>query len=322
MELRRLKYFVAVAEELNFGRAAGRVHLTQPALSQQIHKLEEELGVVLFLRKGRRIELTEPGRILLEGARRALVQIDQAIRMVREAGGVEGSRLKVGFPEYANHTIVADILQAFEKRFPLVKLEQHEWFLLQQTLQQVAELRDGTLDVGFVLLPVEENDLALHRVTRIELVAALPEGHPLADVAEIPLRALAGEPIILFSRHFHPGCYDYVVECCREAGFEPRLVQRNEPQLYSGATTYRMVASGFGVGIVARPLVSTFRPVGVVFSSLREPAPALTLAAAWRREDTSPNLQAFLDVVREFAPEEVRAGVRRSSPGRDLPLKI
>lgn len=322
MELRRLRYFVAVAEELNFGRAAGRVYMTQPALSQQIHKLEEELGVVLFLRKGRRIELTEPGRVFLEGARRVLVQMDQTVRMVREAGGVEGSRLKVGFPEYANHTLVADILQAFEKRYPFVELEQHEWFLLQQTPQQAADLRDGTLDVGFVLLPVDEDGLAFHRVVSIELVAALPEEHHLAGMEKIPMRALADESIILFSRHFHPGCYDYVVECCRGAGFEPRLVRRNEPQLYSGATTYRMVASGVGVGIVARPLVSTFRPVGVVFRPLMEPAPALTLAAAWRREDPSPNLQAFVEVVREFAPEEVRAGVRRPLPERDLPLEI
>jgi DNA-binding transcriptional LysR family regulator len=104
------------------------------------------------------------------------------------------------------------------------------------------------------------------------------------------------------------------VECCREAGFNPNVVQRNEPQLYSGATTYRMVASGAGIGIVAVPLASAARPAGVVFRPLREPTPALNLVAAWRRDDPSPNLQAFLEVVREFAPVEVRASDSRLFP--------
>jgi DNA-binding transcriptional LysR family regulator len=311
MELRQLRYFVAVAEELNFSRAAGRVYLSQPALSQQIRKLEEELGVELFHRKGRRVELTEAGQVLLEGARQTLVQIEQIVRRVREVSGAESSRLKVGFPEYANHTLVADILQAFQERYPDVKLEQHETFLLQQTLWQVSELRNGELDVGFLLLPIDEDALALERVLGIELVAALPEGHPLAAKKEVPMQALAGERLILFSRRFHPGCYDYIVGCCREAGFDPDVVQRNEPQLYSGATTYRMVASGAGVGIVAVPLVSASRPVGVVFRPLREPTPVLDLAVAWRRDDPSPNLLTFLEVVRQFAPVEVRASDSR-----------
>lgn len=303
MELRHLRYFVAVAEELSFSRAAERVYLSQPALSQQIRKLEEELGVVLLYRTKRRVELTEAGRILLEGSRQALVQIEQTTRAVREAGGVEGSHLKVGFPEYANHTLVADILQAFRKRYPGVELEEHEMFLLQQTPRQVSMLRDGSLDVGFLLLPVDDDALMLERVLGIELVAALPEGHPLAAREEVPMRELAGERLIMFPRRFHPNSYDYIMECCREAGFNPDVVQRNEPQLYSGATTYRMVSSGAGIGIVAVPVVSTSRPGGVVFRPLREPTPVLNLAAAWRREDSSPNLQAFLGVVREFVSD-------------------
>ncbi len=316
MELRHLRYFVAVAEELSFSRAAGRVYLSQPALSQQIRKLEEELGVELFHRSKRRVELTEAGQVLLEGARQALVQIDRTVRAVREVSGAEGRRLRVGFPEYANHTLVADILQAFQERCPNVELEQHEMFLLQQTLWQVNELRNGALDVSFLLLPIDDDALALERVLGIELVAALPEGHPLAAKREVPMQALAGERLILFSRRFHPGCYDYIVDCCREAGFDPSMVQRNEPQLYSGATTYRMVASGAGISIVAVPLVSASRPVGVVFRPLREPTPVLDLAVAWRRDDPSPSLRAFLEVVRQFAPVEVRAGDSRALPDR------
>lgn len=304
MELRHLRYFVAVAEELNFGRGAERVYLSQPALSQQIRKLEEELGVTLFQRSRRRVELTEAGQVLLEGARQVLVQVEQTARAVREAGGIERSQLGVGFPEYVNHTPVADILQTFRRRYPYVELEEHEMFTLQQTLQQIGELRDGRLDVGFLLAPVDDEALEFEHVLSIELVAAIPQDHPLAARPEVPMRDLAGERIILFSRRFHPGCYDYIVGCCREAGFNPDVAQRNEPQLYSGAATYRVVASGAGVGIVARPLVSDSRPAGVVFRPLRYPTPVLSLVAAWRRDDGSANLQAFLEVVREFAPAE------------------
>ncbi len=308
MELKHLRYFVAVAEDLNFSRAAGRIYLSQSALSQQIRKLEEELGVALFYRTKRRVELTEAGEVLLEGARQTLVQVEQTIRATREVGGVGGNPLKVGFPEYANHTIVAKILQTFRRRYPYIEFEEHELFTLQDTLRQVSELRNGALDVSFLLLPFNGDTLEIERVLRIELLAALPEDHPLAALSEVPMRELAGERIILFSRRFHPGCYDYILNCCREAGFSPNVVQRHEPQLYSGAATYRMAASGAGIGIVARPLASASLPAGVVFRPLREPAPRLDLVAAWRRDDLSSNLRAFLDVVREIVSDEGRSG--------------
>lgn len=314
MELRHLRYFVAVAEELNFSRAAGRIYLSQPALSQQIRKLEEELEVALFHRTKHRVELTEAGQVLLKGARQILVQVDQTVRAAREAGGAERSQLGVGFPEYANHTPVADILQTFQWRYPYVELKEREMFTLQQTLQQIGELRDGKLDVGFLLAPVEDEALEVEHVLHIELVVAMPQDHPLAAQPEVPMRDLADERIILFSRHFHPGCYDYIVGCCREAGFSPEVAQRNEPQLYSGAATYRMVASGAGVSIVARPMVSASRPAGVVFRPLREPTLMLGLVVAWRRDDKSANLQAFLEVIREFAPVGVWSG---NSPAPD-----
>ncbi len=306
MELRQLRYFVAVAEELNFSRAAGRMYLSQPALSQQIRKLETELGVTLFRRTKNRVELTEAGRIVLAGGRQALVLVEQTARAAREVGGAESPHLKVGFPEYANHTFVADALQTFRRRYPYVEMEEHETFTLQETLQQIDKLHKGALDIGFMLRPAEDDVLEIEHVLDIELVAALPEGHPLAGRDEISLRELSDERLILFSRSFHPRSYDYVVGCCREAGFEPKVVQRKEPQLYSGPTTYRMVASGIGVGIVARPVVSGYRPHDVVFKPLRNPAPALDLVAAWRRDDPSQNLQAFLEVVRELTPADAR----------------
>jgi DNA-binding transcriptional LysR family regulator len=303
MDLRSLRYFVAVAEELNFSRAAGRMYLSQPALSQQIRKLERELGVSLFRRTRNQVELTEAGRVLLSGARRVLVLVEQTARGVREVGGAEAHHLRVGFPEYANYTPVADALQTFRRRYPYVELEEHETFTLQETLQQIDKLRGGTLDLGFMLRPEEDESIALEHILDIELVAALPEGHPLAGRDVIPMGELSDDRLILFSRGFHPRCYDYVVGCCREAGFEPKVVQRKEPQLYSGATTYRMVDSGIGVGIVAKPVVSGYKHYDVIFKPLRDPAPSLDLVAAWRREDFAPNLQAFMEVVRELAPD-------------------
>ena len=307
MELRHLRYFVAVAEELNFSRAAGRMYLSQPALSQQVRKLERELGVDLFRRTKNHVELTEAGLTLLEGARRVLVLVEQTARETREVGGAQNRHLKVGFPEYANHTPVADALQTFRRRYPYVQLEEHETFTLQETLQQIDKLHKGTLDIGFMLRPEEDGLLRIEHVLDIELVAALPKGHPLADREEIPMSELSEERLILFSRSFHPRSYDYVVGCCREAGFEPKVVQRKEPQLYSGATTYRMVASGIGVGIVARPVVSGYRPYDVIFKPLRDPAPMLDLVAAWRRDDPSFNLQSFLEIIRELTQTPARA---------------
>jgi len=302
VELRHLRYFVAVAEELNFSRAAGRMYLSQPALSQQIRKLERELGVPLFYRTKNHVELTEAGRVLLEGARRVLMLVEQTAREAREVGGAEVRHLKVGFPEYANQTSVADALQTFRRRYPYVELEEHETFTLQKTLLQIDKLHKGTLDIGFMLKPEEDSLVEIEHVLNIELVAALPEGHSLTGREAVSMGDLSDERLILFSRSFHPRCYDYVVGCCREAGFEPKVVQRKEPQLYSGATTYRMVASGIGVGIVARPVVSGYRQYDVIFKPLRDPAPSLDLVAAWRRDDPSSNLQAFLDIVRELAP--------------------
>ena len=302
MELRHLRYFVAVAEELNFSRAAGRMYLSQPALSQQIQKLERELGISLFHRTKNHVVLTEAGQILLEGARRVLIQVEQTTREAREVGGAEGRHLKVGFPEYANHTPVADALQTFRRRYPYVELEEHETFTLQETLQQIDRLHKGRLDIGFMLRPEEDELLEIEHVLDIELVAALPGDHVLAGRDEISLKELSDERLILFSRSFHPRSYDYVVGCCREAGFEPKVVQRKEPQLYSGPTTYRIVASSIGVGIVARPMVSGYRQYDVIFKPLRDPAPSLELVAAWRHDDPSSNLQSFLEIVRDLTP--------------------
>lgn len=304
MELRRLRYFVAVAEELSFSRAATNLYLSQPALSQQVRKLEAELGVKLLERDKRSVELTQAGEMLLPGIREALVKVDQSFRAAREISGVGRNQLRVGFPEYVNYTPAVSIFQEFKRRAPDVELEEHEVPTLQHTRQQVTELIGGRLDAGFTLTPIEGRTLEWEHIFTIGLVAALPEEHPLGAWSEIPMRKLRHETLILFSSRLDPVSYDYMISCCREAGFNPEIVQRVDSQLYSRATTYRQVADGTGIAIVAPPPEPTPENNGVVFRPLVEPTPELDLVVAWKRDNPSPNLAAFLEPVYNFVESE------------------
>ncbi len=252
MDLRHLSYFVAVAEEGSFTRAARRLYVSQPALSQRVRKLEDELGAALFYRRGRHVELTEAGRTLLEGA----YGMERAINAAREAAGVGAGRLRVGFVEYANHAVLPEVLRVFRRLRPDAQLEYREGC----TAEQVGALREGEIDVGFVGLPLEDRSgLLLERVARVELMAALPQGHRLAARQAVALGELADERFLLFPRDFNPGYYDYLVGRCREAGFDPEVVRGGDPRLYSRATVDRMVASGLGVDLHV-PASSTRAP--------------------------------------------------------------
>ena len=301
MDLRHLSYFVAVAEEGSFTRAARRLYVSQPALSQRVRKLEDELGARLFDRRGRDIELTEAGRALLEGA----YAMQRAINAAREAAGVGAGRLRVGFVEYANHAVLPEVLGAFRRLRPDAQLEYREGC----TAEQVGALREGEIDVGFVGLPLEDRTgLLLERLARVELMAALPEGHRLATGQAVALAELADERFLLFPREFNPGYYDYLVGRCREAGFDPEVVRGADPRPYSRATVDRMVASGLGVDlhVPAASHPGSAPPPGVVLKPLLGTAPALELAAAWRREHQPGILHEFLRVVREIAADEAK----------------
>lgn len=300
MELRRLRYFVAVAEELSFSRAASKMYLSQPALSQQIRKLEAEIGTDLLRRDRRSVELTQAGETLLPGIREALIQVDQSVRAARETSGLGDNQLRVGFPEYINHTPAAGIFQDFKKRAPEVYLEEYEVHTLQHTRQQIVELVGGSLDVGFVLTPLATEELEREHVMTIGLVAALPANHPLAAWRQVPTWELRNETLILFSRRLDPDTYDYVTSCCEEAGFSPYIIERMDTQLYSRSTTYRQVADGTGVAIVVPPPDPLPENSGVVFRPLVNPTPELELDVAWRHDNPSPNLVAFLESVYDF----------------------
>src|SRR5579863_828003 len=278
MELRHLRYFVAVAEELHFGRAAERVHIAQPPLSQQIRRLEDELGVQLFDRTKRRVELTHAGRAFLREARQTLARAEQAVRAAQQAGRGEVGELAVGFVGSATYLIVPLVLKTFRHRFPKV------------------ELRLGQIQVGFFRSVSDDEALTFEWILEERLVMALPESHPLARHRRVELTKLSEDSFVLFPRAIGPGFYDLIVSQCRRAGFTPRVAL----EASSVQTIVGLVAAGMGVALVPASC-QNFRRAGVVYKAIREPGPTVKMAVAWRRGDRSPVLRAFLEVVREVA---------------------
>ena len=248
MELRRLRYFVAVAEELSFNRAAQRLHISQPPLSNQIKQLEEELGVQLFKRSNRGVRLTEAGELLLEEARRIFIQLEQTARLVERVGSGKVGRLSLGFVPSATNEVLPRLLYEFRRRFPDVELFLHE----MMPDQVVQRLHSRQIDVGFFYLPFDDSSLHITPVSREPLVVALPETHSLAKEPEIDLRTLEREPFILPRRYEMPGLYGQVTEICRQAGFTPRAVQKD---VWLMQTIVGLVASGIGVALPLSPVL-------------------------------------------------------------------
>ncbi|HYI15411.1 MAG TPA: LysR family transcriptional regulator [Thermomicrobiales bacterium] len=285
VELRQLRYFVAVAEELHFGRAAERVGIAQPPLSQQIQRLEAELGVQLFIRNRRRVQLSEPGRVFLDEARATLQQAERAVEAVRRAGRGEAGRLRVGFVGSATFDVMPSILRRFREHYPAVELTLSEL----STAQQVAALRDRQIDIGFIRPPFLANDLELEIIARESLVAVLPPGHRLAGNAPIRLADLAGEPFVLFPHSFGPGLHAQIVGACQRAGFNPLIAQ----EAIALPTIVSLVSVGIGVSLL--PASIQHLPWdGVSYRPLADDSLQIELAIAWRRDDGSPVVRAFL----------------------------
>lgn len=293
MELRHLRYFVKVAEELHFGRAAERLGIAQPPLSQQIKALEQEVGVRLLLRTKRRVELTGAGAVFLDEARKILAQADQAVHVAQRAARGETGRLEVGFVGSVVFGKVPSIFHLMRLRYPDVSL------VLQDltTEEQVEALKSYRLDVGLVRPPVfAAGSLAIRILWREPLLVVLPKTHRLAGQKRIALESLAGESFLQVPRHFGPGFYDQFIRICAQAGFAPKVVQeaRTVPTIVS------LIAGGMGVSIAPASL-RNLRRKGVVYRSFRPPVPTTDLAAIWRPEDKSPALHSFLEILWQAA---------------------
>lgn len=291
MELRHLRYFVVVAEELSFTRAAQKLFIAQPPLSQQIRKLESELGVTLFDRTKRTVSLTRAGEAFLEETRRVLEQVERAVTTTRRVGRGEIGQLNVGFTGPALNSVLPRVLGAFRHHYPEVNLELHEL----RTVEQVEALTEGHLHVGLLNPPVEVDTLVLEILHREGLVVVLPETHKLASgmPGPIPLRALSGEPLILFPRRIGPKLFDEIIGMFRGASLDPNVVQEIVPQ----QTILALVALGFGITLLPSSVENVGRR-GLIFRALVEPTPEVEVAVAWRAGATHPALRSFLQVVR------------------------
>lgn len=294
VELRQLRVFLTVASELHFSRAAARLHVSQPALSQQIRTLERALGAPLFDRSARATELTPAGRALLEAAPRVLHEAERAQdRVTQAADGAVGSLL-VGSVGTALSSIAPRILRAVRARFPDLQLEvsQHD------TAAQMVAIADRRLDAGLVREAAPTSGVAVEQLVSEPLLAVLPSDHPLAGSAAVDPRDLAGVPIVLWPRPTGAAFFDIITAYCREHGFSPRIVAEGADI----ETQLSLVAAGIGVSLQPS-YYANLRPPGVAFRPLTGPAPSVSLQVAWRRRDRSPAVAHFVEAARACAAD-------------------
>ncbi len=287
MELRHLRYFLAVAEELHFGRAAERLGIAQPPLSRQIQNLESELGFKLFDRSRRRVELSAAGAVLVGRARDVLERLDEAVREARRTSAGQRGRVSVGYPSSLAYTALSGLPRAFRREFPAVELVVRELPLAEQ----LEGLKNGQLDVGFVRGPLVDRELAYECVRREPLMLAVPADHPLAGRKRLTLASVAREPFVFFPRARAPAFFDLLLGLCQKAGFTPQI-RHEAPQ----ADVLSLVAAGFGISIMPAS-VREIRRADVVFRPFAG-APLTELLLAWRAGESAPSRQAFIDVVR------------------------
>lgn len=293
MELRHLSYFIAVAEEMHFGRAAKRLNISQPPLSQQIRQLEEEIGVRLFNRTNRRVEITPAGLIFLAEARRIMTLSEDAVRRTIRADKGEIGRLAVGFIGSANYSVLPQVVREFRKRFPNVELSLTE----MSTSDQVEALIDGTIQAGFLRPPrgVKEKGLAYEAVYREPLMVALPRNHTLKREKSLTLRQLSKESFIMIPRQVGPGFFDHLIVLCQREGFSPNIVL--EASQYHTVTG--LVAAGLGIAVVPASIQRS-RVEGVVFRLLSGGMETV-LDLAWSAGNQSVILQNFIHAARKVA---------------------
>jgi len=288
MELRHLKYFVAVAEELHFGRAAKRLHIAQPPLSQQIKNLEDELGVKLFDRTRRTVQLTDAGIYFFKEAQQILSLVKQAADTARRIDRGQSGRLMVGFVGSVIHTFLPAGLRLFRERFPDVEL------ILQElnTAEQIKSLHAKQIDVGFLYLVGQDSLFASKLLTKAPLMVVLPKKHPLASRKSLHIRELAQEPFIANTRLSEPVVRDAFISMCHSAGFSPSIAQ----EAGQVQTVLGLVASGLGVCLLPDFIKNIRRP-GVEYVSLSGSPLTVKLAVVWRSDNSSTLVKSFVNVI-------------------------
>lgn len=293
VELRHLRYFVMVAEHLHFGRAAAQLNMAQPPLSQQIRRLEEELGVALFKRDRHRVELTSAGAHFLEHARSVLHEAERSVQVARQASRGEFGRLVIGHAPPADLKVLPAILSRFRKKYPHVALQLRS--LSGQHL--VNAVVDRLVQVAVLRLPCSHKALRVEEILREPLIAVLPSGHPLAQQERVSLRGLARETFILFRRPMSPEYYDLIANfCLRQGGFMLSDVQESE----TIQTTLGLVSAGLGVSLQPESVTSLGR-AGVAYRPLLERSPLVAIGIAYWRDEQPETVKAFVDIARAMA---------------------
>lgn len=299
MELRQLEYFVTVAEELNFSRAAERLNMTQPPLSTQIKALESEIGVQLFERSTRNVRLTRAGELFWASSRRLLNQIQDNVSQARSAASGQIGQLALGFVPSATIELMPPILRSFRESHPGVSLILHEL----TPAQQVAELRSGALDCACFYLPLGDEapfgdtGLASLPVAHEPLIVALPSHHPLAESDRLSADQLAGEPFVMVAGHRGSGLRDAVREQCRLGGIVPEIVQ--EAALVQ--TIAGLVASGVGIALLPAS-IRRLQWTGVAYRPLGGEVITVRMGLVWLRDASSPTIDSFLRIARAVGP--------------------
>lgn len=296
MELRHLRYFVAVAEELHFGRAAERLRIAQPPLSQQIKGLEAELGTRLFDRNRRKVELTAAGLSLLDEAREILRRAENCGPLIRHVAAGDAGRIDIAFTgSVPFNTFMPQVLRTFRRRHPQV------WITLREmsTGSQIEAVLDRRLDVGFAR-PADSHlpmGVEAHHVLREPLVLAVPSDHPLAGRLVLQMAEIADDPLVMNPRHIGTGLYDRIMQLCQGAGFNP-IVALEAHQM---STMISLVAAGLGLAVVPQTM-QRLRIEEVWFADIADPNAYIDLLVIARTGRVPPVVRNLLDVVAEMTP--------------------
>jgi len=289
IELRLLRYVVAVAEELSFSRAAGRLHVSQPSLSKQIRELEESLDTEIFLRTKRHVSLTDVGELFVEEARQALRHSEQAANVVRSFRS--GTHLHVGCSPYLNPDLIMSVRSASAASHPRIPLTLKSYF----TRMQLSKLRDGKIDVALVLLPVIGSDLVIEPLLSEPLLVALPDGHHLARKRAVALSDLEDMPAISFPQKLHPEIYQQLWDSCVRAGLKPKVA--HEVTTFPEALPF--VARGEGYTFMRKCFTPFFCP-GIVLRPIKGNPLTVETGVAYMRNRKSAQVHAFLSALKQL----------------------
>lgn len=292
MELRHLRYFVTVAQEMHFRRAAEKLNMTQPPLSQQIQQLEAELGFNLFIRRGRSIVLTDAGQVFLEEVEAILAAVDKAVHRARRVSEGKTGQLRIGFVESAIHHHLPEIITRYRTIYPDVDITLNRL----TSNEQLAALSDKTIDIGICRVQQSAIQMPLIAETIVleKIVAVLPANHPLADSEHLKLKALASENIILFPKNLGTSLYSSIENACEKAGFRLRITQ----EATQFTTIVGLVAAGMGVSILPESVMA-YQQSSIRYIELSEIDP-VPIAIAWHQESQSASSINFLTEVRGF----------------------